>query len=342
MKIQHAGLVMLSVTVLNIACMTSQSVSANSVKHKIIKQHKKPKKSKKVTHKHKNSSVKKHVTWKSANKPIFLPNPIFAKSDGKSYPIGEYTDVNFTTGTESNSFVIPKEYAQAVKKLCETDSNKYIAKIERYLKQHPEIVRQSYQFVAKPSDVHKYVDVYNMSEKDKRELNDFCYNIINHMRKQFGTKMISTAPLSDKFANDIAKKYDYDKWNTLDGHDLKAVNNTAKEWGLDYNHSYSSQYYEDTSVWVGAIGVDRLKHISMAELKAYMYFNFGTMMFEDGGKERWGHACHLSGYWVQDNTKRIFGSVKIDKMTNVHYVMVEDGMVKKKGLKTKFYNSHYR
>lgn len=399
MRLKHTGIVLLSVTVLNLMVSTVHNASANSLEDNSIqvvhtnqspknkkghkqmskkhapKKHAKGKSKKKKVKKHVKSKKKrikkkvvkktkpkkkKVVKKKTMKKPTLFgaslmrssstPKPIFYEStpapvDNTPKEIGHYSEVFYTTGTETNTIELPEKYKELLKNIAKdnlkgTNSTRDEKKLSDYLNKNPNLVQKSYHFVANPNDEKRYVNLYDLSSRDRQDINNFTLNLLNHIRKQFNQTLISSAPLMDRFTDEIAQGYDKDKWNTLyKGHDMKVVNGVAKKWKLPYDKTNQSQYYEATSIWKGAITKKILSHIRLSELKAYIFFNVGTMFLEDGGKEHWGHSCQLAGLW-EWKSKYVFGSTIADKETNMHIEIVPDAMMNK-SLRTQMRKSHY-
>lgn len=261
----------------------------------------------------------KHLTMLGLAIGLLVITPMtmaHAQTSKHAYWLG---NVDVRTGYESSAFHFSKRYKNALSHYGHTywhanakHQTKLVQKtITKALR------KQSYTFVAKPSDVHHYVNVYTLSHKDDMVINRFTFNIINKMRKQFHRPHVFVSPVMKSFTKQVMANYDRDKWNSFNGHDVPAVNMVAAKFGLPYSAGYQS--YENSSVWT-LLPESVLRHVSMATIKADIWYTLGTMMFEDDNEQQ-GHALSLSGAWYSPANRYSLGYIGFDHESAMHIEM---------------------
>lgn len=261
----------------------------------------------------------KHLTMLGLTVGVLLATPMTMAHAQTSKHVYWLDDVDVRTGHESDTLHLTKKYK---KTLAHYGRNYWHVNAQYQTKLvHNAITKalrkQSYTFVAKPSDVHRYVNVYHLSYKDDMEINHFTFNIVNKMRKQFHRPHVYVSPIMKSFTKQVMANYDRDKWNSFNGHDVIAVNKVAANFGLPYNAGYQS--YENSSVWT-LLPESVLKHVPMSTIKADIWYTLGTMMFEDANEQQ-GHALSLSGAWYSPTNRYTLGYIGFDHQSAMHIEM---------------------
>lgn len=203
-------------------------------------------------------------------------------------------------------------------------------------------------------DEQHQVDLDHITTDEYQEINEYAMRLINSVRSQTGRPNLVLNKDVMKMAQVIADKYNEDGRSNLDrkGHDYKAVNDTARQFGLDYDSTNSSQYYEDMSGWPtnveGYISHDKanldahnwygwyvnsdptiVHTVSMDYIKQNIYSDLASMFFND---QEWDHAASLLNIGDmnqdQDTKHYAFGmSISVLPHTNnvsTHFLIVPD------------------
>ena len=203
-------------------------------------------------------------------------------------------------------------------------------------------------------DEQHQVDLDHITADEYQEINEYAMRLINSVRSQTGRPNLVLNKDVMKMAQVIADKYNEDGRSNLDrkGHDYKAVNDTARQFGLDYDSTNSSQYYEDMSGWPtnveGYISHDKanldahnwygwyvnsdpkiVHTVSMDYIKQNIYSDLAAMFFND---QEWDHAASLLNIGDmnqdQDTKHYAFGmSISVLPHTNnvsTHFLIVPD------------------
>lgn len=203
-------------------------------------------------------------------------------------------------------------------------------------------------------DEQHQVDLDHITTDEYQEINEYAMRLINSVRSQTGRPNLVLNKDVMKMAQVIADKYNEDGRSNLDrkGHDYKAVNDTARQFGLDYDSTNSSQYYEDMSGWPtnveGYISHDKanldahnwygwyvngdptiVHTVSMDYIKQNIYSDLAAMFFND---QEWDHAASLLNIGDmnqdQDTKHYAFGmSISVLPHTNnvsTHFLIVPD------------------
>ena len=203
-------------------------------------------------------------------------------------------------------------------------------------------------------DEQHQVDLDHITADEYQEINKYAMRLINSVRSQTGRPNLVLNKDVMKMAQVIADKYNEDGRSNLDrkGHDYKAVNDAARQFGLDYDSTNSNQYYEDMSGWptnvISYISHDKanldannwygwyvngdptiVHTVSMDYIKQNIYSDIAAMFFNN---QEWDHAASLLniGDMNQDNDTKhyAFGmSISVLPHTNnasTHFLIVPD------------------
>lgn len=264
----------------------------------------------------KEAEVKKAVTaLDDANSKMQKAGEVLATTTG------EYTDAKNDYESLIN-FTVPTKYVEALKKYADYNaSDADREKAENELKAMNAEMSSLNQFKSNPKDNEVVMTVGEFTKEQKDELTFFANDLLNQIRKAFGTKDAVITKGSKVFANDVAKGYVSDNWgwdNVVEkGHDVPAIVNAAKKHGL-----YEGQYYENLFTSYG-----ESKTLTMSSAKELVFEAFQNYLFN--GYE-WLHAKSVSGIDKEDDGIQYMG-VEIssrENATSVHLLTIPDGYIK--------------
>ena len=185
-----------------------------------------------------------------------------------------------STSTTNARFTVSQEYTSLLKEYAKSKSESVSNQLKALGKK--EMEERGYlgdtennpnRFKVTGKDRNVKVDVANLSPEVERAINLFTADLINQIRKQFGSAPVTVTEDSMRIAKEVAKESKEDE-----DHDFKALTGVGEKNGvlLAENLGFSSH------------GVSNL-----AELKEVIYENIIDMMFLDYGPD-WGHALSIA------------------------------------------------
>ena len=191
-----------------------------------------------------------------------------------------------STSTTNARFTVSQEYISLLKEYAKSKSESVSTQLKALGKK--EMEERGYlgdtennpnRFKVTGKDRNVKVDVANLTPEVEREINLFTADLINQIRKQFGSAPVTVTEDSMRIAKEVAKASKEDE-----DHDYAALNSVGEKNGvlLAENLGFSTR------------GVSNL-----AELKEIIYENIIDMMFLDYGPD-WGHALSIASL---DNTR---------------------------------------
>lgn len=133
---------------------------------------------------------------------------------------------------------------------------------------------------ASKKDQNTKVDINNIDYETRKELSLFAADLINQIRKQFGTGDVKVTEDSIRIANEVARKSTKEY-----GHDFKALDEVGKANGVLLGEL--AGFSDDATDTV-------------ADLKNRIYDDTLSMLFNDS-HAKWGHATSLSGVLPKNN-----------------------------------------
>ena len=133
---------------------------------------------------------------------------------------------------------------------------------------------------ASKKDQNTKVDINNLDYETRKELSLFAADLINQIRKQFGTGDVKVTEDSIRIANEVARKSTKEY-----GHDFKALDEVGKSNGVLLGEL--AGFSDDATDTV-------------ADLKNRIYDDTLSMLFNDS-HAKWGHATSLSGVLPKNN-----------------------------------------
>ena len=180
------------------------------------------------------------------------------------------------------------------------------------------------------------VDIWNLTEDQKQEINLFGLHIVNQIRKDLGNPELKTTVGMQKFANEAAatrnKKYGK-VTTTYATHDYDSINDAAEKYGLSYktgeerNHKQNqsdimyanAKTYEKTNeseLFKSKQNVNSLMQnssrrptMTMGELKEYIFEAYKLKMFTNN--EDYKNENNIHRQW--ENALSIGGSIAYRK-----------------------------
>ena len=161
-------------------------------------------------------------------------------------------------------------------------------------------------------DLDTKVDINNLDYDTRKELSLFAADLINQIRKQFGTEDVKVTEDSVRIANEVARKSTEEY-----GHDFKALNEVGKENGVLLGEL--AGFSDDTTT-------------TLADVKKRIYDDILSMLFNDA-HAKWGHATSLSGVLPEDKYEGYMQYTGLGFRSNatftsvIHYIQISDNMV---------------
>ena len=166
------------------------------------------------------------------------------------------------------------------------------------------------------------VDPNNLTKEQITELSLFASDLLNQIRERFGTNKTVVSSGMIEVAKKVATGYVTDNWKFGSGHDNRAVNDVAREYGLPAPSGNTGQNLEN----LNSINDGNLIH-NMDDAKKWIYESLSDLLFN--GYE-WLHAESITGLSSKSlGTKDYFalGLSKRDGVTSSHWLSVADGQI---------------
>lgn len=172
------------------------------------------------------------------------------------------------------------------------------------------------------NDKQIIVDPNNLTKEQITELSLFASDLLNQIRERFGTNKTVVSSGMIEVAKKVATGYVTDNWKFGSGHDNRAVNDVAREYGLPAPSGNTGQNLEN----LNSINDGNLIH-NMDDAKKWIYESLFDLLFN--GYE-WLHAESITGLSSKSlGTKDYFalGLSKRDGVTSSHWLSVADGQI---------------
>ena len=164
-------------------------------------------------------------------------------------------------------------------------------------------------------DLATKVNINNLDYNTRKELSLFAADLINQVRKQFGTEDVKVTEDSVRIANEVARKSTEEY-----GHDFKALNGVGKENGVLLGEL--AGFSDDPAT-------------TLADIKKRIYDDVLSMLFDDAHAQ-WGHATSLSGVLPENKNEGYMQYTGLGFRSNatftsvIHYIKISDNMVSAK------------
>ena len=166
---------------------------------------------------------------------------------------------------------------------------------------------------ASKKDLNTKVDINNLDYETRKELSLFAADLINQLRKQFGTDPVKVTEDAIRIANEVARtsKEEY-------GHDFDALSKVGEK---------------DNGLLLGELaGFSDDETTTVADLKRRIYDDILSMLFDDS-HAKWGHANSLSGVLPESPNVGYMqytglGFRSNERFTSViHYIKISDNLL---------------
>lgn len=190
------------------------------------------------------------------------------------------TDVAVNTITLSQEYMsLLKEYLTTGKPEALSQKLKELAfkefqKVGSVTFDNGEVYRYDLPFNSTKKDQNIKIDVNNLDYETRKEITLFAADLINQIRKQFGSAPVTVTEGSLKVAEEATKSA-----TTGFGHDYSALNNTGKSNGVLLSELAG---FKDESI------------TTLAGLKHEIYDSIISMLYDDS-HVKFGHAKQLVG-----------------------------------------------
>lgn len=233
---------------------------------------------------------------------------------------GELADAtagNYTVNLSLEYVSLLKEYfANPTKELLEKLKALAFKEYEKFGKitfEDGEVYRYDLTYPqASKKDQNTKVDINNLDFETRRELSVFAADLINQIRKQFGTKDVVVTEDAIRIANEVARRSTEEY-----GHDFKALGEVGKENGVLLGEL--AGFSDDVTT-------------TLADVKKRIYEDILSMLFNDS-HAKWGHATSLAGVLPKDKYAGYMQYTGLGFHSNatftsvIHYVKISDNMV---------------
>ena len=202
------------------------------------------------------------------------------------------TKLKTLTNQVVNTLTLSEEYIKALK---EDD--------EVTLKRINESVNLKNEYKSNEVDKTRNIDIRNLTYDQQLELTQFAADLINQVRKQYGSPLVTITKDSLKFANTVVRRDEANGYQMDDGHDVKVINEVAREFGLTtggklqfyenlFSYGMNDDEYENEYKHLG-VNADQFYTKTMDEAKATIYKSLTAFLMN--GYE-WQHARSTVGY----------------------------------------------
>lgn len=161
-------------------------------------------------------------------------------------------------------------------------------------------------------DQNTKININNLDYETRKNLSLFAEDLINQLRKQFGTKDVVVTEDAIRIANEIARKSTEEY-----GHDFKALGEAGKDNGVLLGEL--AGFSDDVTT-------------TLADVKKRIYDGILSMLFNDA-HAKWGHATSLAGVLPKDENAGYMQYTGLGFRSNatftsvIHYVKISDNMV---------------
>src|SRR5699024_469858 len=226
-----------------------------------------------------------------------------------------------------NTITLPNGYIQALKQFedyqeQDNDWNKETSRqLSKKVYSFSQEAKQLNQYKHNNSEKQVMVDTNNMTPEQQKELTLFAADLINQIRRQAGTPLITVTPDSIELGKKIIKEgYNDANWDVFGPHmtDGKSQNDAyfnSLNVGVGENVAGSlTSWSAENGQWVK----NEYSSIqSMDTLKQRIYSDFLSMMFADA-HANWGHSLNFVSYSVFNTPNPTLG-FGFDKYGYSHY-----------------------
>ena len=240
-----------------------------------------------------------------------------ADLDRAKEELTDATEGNYIVNLSSEYVSLLKEYfanpSQALSDKLKALAFKEYEKFGKITFEDGEVYRYDLTYPqASKKDLDTKVDINNLDFETRKELSLFAADLINQLRKQFGTKDVVVTEDAIRIANEIARKSTEEY-----GHDFKALGEVGKDNGVLLGEL--AGFSDDVTT-------------TLADVKKRIYDDILSMLFNDS-HARWGHATSLAGVLPKDKYAGYMQYTGLGFRSNatftsvIHYAKISDNMV---------------
>lgn len=212
-----------------------------------------------------------------------------------------------------NNIVLSKEYVEALKTYMDYSLPESTRdKAKEVLKSENEKLLKLNTYKQNKNDDDTLLDVNNLTEEVRKELSLFASDLVNQIRKQFGTKNTVVTSSAIDFAKKVADEYVNSNFGVHKGHNEAGISKVASEYGLSQGQFYENLYglYSENN------------QVTKGSLKSMIYN--GIVKFMLNGTE-WLHAQSIAGINYNNPQKDYLGvDFSVSKGTGVHFITVSE------------------
>ena len=216
-----------------------------------------------------------------------------------------------------NNIVLSKEYVEALKTYMDYSLPESTRdKAKEVLKSENEKLLKLNTYKQNKNDDDTLLDVNNLTEEVRKELSLFASDLINQIRKQFGTKNTVVTSSAMDFAKKVADEYVNSNFGVHKGHNEAGISKVASEYGMSQGQFYENLYglYSENN------------QVTKGSLKSMIYN--GIVKFMLNGTE-WVHAQSIAGINFNNPQKDYLGvDFSVSQGTGVHFITVSEEEVK--------------
>jgi len=216
-----------------------------------------------------------------------------------------------------NNIVLSKEYVEALKTYMDYSLPESTRdKAKEVLKSENEKLLKLNTYKQNKNDDDTLLDVNNLTEEVRKELSLFASDLINQIRKQFGTKNTVVTSSAIDFAKKVADEYVNSNFGVHKGHNEAGISKVASEYGMSQGQFYENLYglYSENN------------QVTKGSLKSMIYN--GIVKFMLNGTE-WLHAQSIAGINFNNPQKDYLGvDFSVSQGTGVHFITVSEEEVK--------------
>ncbi len=213
-----------------------------------------------------------------------------------------------------NNIVLSDEYVQALKTYMDYSLPESTRdKAKEVLKSENEKLLKLNIYKKNKNDDDTLLDVNNLSDEVRKELSLFASDLVNQIRKQFGTKNTAVTSSAIDFAKKVADEYVKDKFDYAkqNSHNVEAIKKVAKEYGLP-----EGQFYENIGGTTSITGF-----LTYSSLKERVYKSIVDFMLNG---DEWLHAQSIAGinYGRVENSYLGLSFSRVGNVNAVHFITV--------------------
>lgn len=177
-------------------------------------------------------------------------------------------------------------------------------------------------------DIQRPINVQAITQAQQDELNTFTITLINQMRKQLGTPLLTTSAQTQKMENLVVNRYNRDNWDFATivngyykGHDINGIYAVLTPQVIAPNDGYD----EDMGVFSKLLFNGYTYPMNTVASVKWAIFQSIVGMIYDDASDNFGHTQSLLGLapagQLGHNFKNPTFSLNFDKYQNIHFLI---------------------